>query len=47
MIGSMKFDRCFHTATILSNGKVLVAGGQNASQTYFTSAELYDSTTRI
>ena len=37
--GSMRVTRVFHTATLLSNGKVLVAGGSDAS------AELYDPTT--
>ena len=36
---SMRVTRVFHTATLLSNGKVLVAGGHDAS------AELYDPTT--
>jgi hypothetical protein len=36
---NMKVTRVFHTATLLSNGKVLVAGGHDAS------AELYDPTT--
>ena len=33
-----------HTATLLRNGKVLVAGGRNATS-YLTSAELYDPAT--
>jgi len=35
--GSMTVERYGHTATLLPNGKVLIAGGQNSS-----SAELYD-----
>jgi hypothetical protein len=37
--GSMRLTRVFHTATLLRNGKVLVAGRNDAS------AELYDPTT--
>jgi WD40 repeat protein len=33
-----------HTATLLPNGKVLVAGGSNANG-YISSAELYDDLT--
>ena len=36
--GSMSVTRVFHTATVLSNGKLLVTGGHG------TSAELYDPT---
>jgi hypothetical protein len=38
--GSLNTARAAHTATLLPNGKVLVAGGYNGSN--LTSAELYD-----
>lgn len=43
--GSMNTARVGHSATLLANGKVLVAGGWNGSDlslTVFASAELYD-----
>lgn len=40
--GSMSGARVFFTATLLPNGKVLVAGGQSASSAFLQSAELYD-----
>ena len=39
--------RAFHTATLLPNGKVLVAGGIGSSFTVLSSAELYDPATGI
>jgi N-acetylneuraminic acid mutarotase len=41
--GSLATARELHTATLLPNGKVLIAAGENSfDNIYFTSAELYD-----
>src|SRR5205807_10072209 len=41
-IAPMSTNRAFHTATLLPNGAVLVAGGRNSSTTAISKAELYD-----
>src|ERR1700721_2372521 len=40
--GSMSTARLIHTATLLGNGKVLVAGGQVDVTHLLASAEIYD-----
>jgi hypothetical protein len=44
MTGSLATQRFGHSATLLANGKVLIAGGMNhlATATYLSSAELFD-----
>ena len=42
LTGSFDTGRIFHTATLLSNGKVLVAGGRDSDKVELASAELYD-----
>jgi len=45
MTSPMSTARAAHTATLLPNGKVLVAGGDNIPYNYPFSAELYDPVT--
>lgn len=43
--GTMGAERFSHTATLLENGKVLIAGGRTGDGTKLASAELYDPVT--
>ncbi|CAF1153691.1 unnamed protein product [Adineta steineri] len=43
--GNMSHGRYIHTASVLSNGNVLVAGGESIGDIALNSAELYDSST--
>ncbi|CAF4056460.1 unnamed protein product, partial [Rotaria sp. Silwood1] len=42
----MSFGRYLHTASVLTNGKVLVAGGYGASG-FLNTAELYEPSTGL
>ena len=43
---AMLEPRSGHTATLLPDGKVLIAGGMRRNQDFYSSAELYDPATR-
>lgn len=45
--GSMALKRQYHTATLLTNGKVLVVGGDAADGIGIASADLYDPATGV
>jgi len=45
--GSMTKARSLHTATALSTGRVLIAGGHDAAMATLASAEVYDPLTGV
>lgn len=45
--GTLNFPRLGHTATLLANGQVLVAGGEDSQSNHIASAELYNPATGV
>ena len=45
--GSLNFGHTVHSATLLPNGQVLVAGGVDSQGLYSTNTELYDPATGV
>ncbi|CAF1404823.1 unnamed protein product [Rotaria sordida] len=45
--GNMNYGRSYHTASMLSNGQVLVAGGSGTGSVSLNSAELYNPSTGV
>ena len=43
--GNITNARYYHTASVLTNGKVLISGGLDSSGNYLNSAEVYDPST--
>jgi WD40 repeat protein len=45
--GPLSIPRSEHTATLLSDGRVLIVGGKTGSDEFATTAEMYDPTTQV
>src|SRR5205814_1612831 len=45
-LGPLAVPRTAHTATVLSNGKVLIAGGRDVNGDLLAAAELFDPATQ-